>query len=163
MDCISVGVERMQRNLEPMRKQVEAWHKSELTDVAAKVVIYEAFVEGRLEARKHLARTVHLLYFEPKYEDFPVALNCGIGSSSRNWESSWRPGSRRLFSDSGRYRPDRRFFVTRFAWQALRGSRRFPRTHCFPRSHFLDYFRIADQPERTRKTGTSKGQPRRRL
>jgi len=70
IDCISVGVDRMQRNFEPMRKQVEAWQRSELTDVTAKVVIYEAFVEGRLEAPKHLARTVHDLYFEPKYEDF---------------------------------------------------------------------------------------------
>jgi len=60
----------MQRNFEPMRKQVEAWQRSELTDVTAKVVIYEAFVEGRLEAPKHLARKVHDLYFEPKYEDF---------------------------------------------------------------------------------------------
>jgi hypothetical protein len=33
-------------------------------------VIYEAFVEGRLEAPKHLARSVHDLYFEPKYEEF---------------------------------------------------------------------------------------------
>ncbi len=53
-----------------MRKQVETWQRSELTDVAAKVVIYEAFVEGRLEAPKHLARTVHDLYFQPKYEEF---------------------------------------------------------------------------------------------
>jgi hypothetical protein len=65
IDCISVGVDRMQRNFEPMRKQVEAWQKSELTDVTAKVVIYEAFVEGKLEAPKHLARTVQDLYFEP--------------------------------------------------------------------------------------------------
>jgi hypothetical protein len=43
-----------QRNFEPMRKQVETWQKSELTDVTAKVVIYEAFVEGKLEAPKHL-------------------------------------------------------------------------------------------------------------
>ena len=70
IDCISVGVDRMQRNFEPMRKQVEVWQKSELTGVTAKVVIYEAFVEGRLEAPKHLARTVHDLYFEPKYEEF---------------------------------------------------------------------------------------------
>src|SRR5437660_9654719 len=54
IDCISVGVDRIQRNFEPMRKQVEAWQRSELTDVTAKVVIYEAFVEGRLEAPKHL-------------------------------------------------------------------------------------------------------------
>ena len=63
IDCISVGVDRMQRNFEPMRKQVEAWQRCELADVTAKVVIYEAFVEGRLEAPKHLARTVHDLYF----------------------------------------------------------------------------------------------------
>ena len=50
-----------------MRKQVEAWQRSELTDVTAKVVIYEAFVEDRLEAPKHLARNVHDLYFELKY------------------------------------------------------------------------------------------------
>jgi hypothetical protein len=70
IDCVSVGVDRMQRNFEPMRKQVEAWQRSELTDVTAKVVIYEAFVEAKLEAPKHLARTVHDLYFEPKYEEF---------------------------------------------------------------------------------------------
>jgi hypothetical protein len=56
-----------------MRKQVEAWQRSELTDVTAKVVIYEAIVEGKLEAPKHLARTVHDLYFEPKYEEFRPA------------------------------------------------------------------------------------------
>ena len=60
----------MQRNFEPMRKQVKAWQKCELSDVTAKVVIYEAFVEDKLEAPKHLARTVHDLYFEPKYEEF---------------------------------------------------------------------------------------------
>lgn len=57
VDAISIGVDRMQRNFEPMRRQVEAWQGSELTGVTAKVVIYEAFVEGRLEAPKHLART----------------------------------------------------------------------------------------------------------
>ncbi len=69
IDCISVGVDRMQRNFDPMRKQVEVWQKSELTDVTAKV-IYEAFLEGKLDAPKHLARAVHDLYFEPKCEEF---------------------------------------------------------------------------------------------
>ena len=69
-DSLAIGVDRMQRNFEPMRKQVEAWQRSELTDVTAKVVIYEAFVEGKLEAPKHLAHTVHGLYFEPKYAEF---------------------------------------------------------------------------------------------
>jgi hypothetical protein len=70
IDCISVGVDRMQRNYGPMRKQVEAWQRNELTDVTVKVVIYEAFAEGKLEAPRHLARTVHDLYFEPKDEEF---------------------------------------------------------------------------------------------
>jgi hypothetical protein len=33
IDCILMGVDRMQRNFGPMRKQVEAWQRSELTDV----------------------------------------------------------------------------------------------------------------------------------
>ena len=70
IDCVSVDVDRTQRNFEPMRKQVEAWQRCELTDVTAKVVIYEAFVEGQLEAPKLLARTVHDLYFAPKYDEF---------------------------------------------------------------------------------------------
>jgi hypothetical protein len=65
IDCVSVAVDRMQHNFEPMRKQVEAWQRSELTDVTVKVVIYEAFVEGKLEAPKHVARLAHDLYFEP--------------------------------------------------------------------------------------------------
>jgi hypothetical protein len=109
IDCISVGVDRMQRNFEPMRKQVEAWQRSELTDVTAKVVIYEAFVEGKLEAPKHLARSVHDLYFEPKYEEFRPRTIWSLSKAftsafkelepSRNsrqqpsWESSWKPGS----------------------------------------------------------------------
>jgi hypothetical protein len=60
----------MQRNFEPMRRQVEAWQKCELKDVTVKVVIYEAFVEAKLEAPKHLACTVHDLYFEPQYQEF---------------------------------------------------------------------------------------------
>jgi len=77
IDSVSVGVDRMQRNFEPMQKQVEAGQRSELTDVTAKVVIYEAFVEGKLEAPKHLARTVHDLYFAPKYEEFqPRTIWC---------------------------------------------------------------------------------------
>jgi hypothetical protein len=63
IDCVSVGVDRIQRNFEPMRRQVEAWQGTELTDVTAKVFIYEAFVEGKLEVPKHMAGMVHDLYF----------------------------------------------------------------------------------------------------
>ena len=63
VDSISVGVDRMQRNFEPMRKQVELWRQSELTDVTAKMIIYQAFIESELEIPRHLARRVHDLYF----------------------------------------------------------------------------------------------------
>ncbi|HKV78102.1 MAG TPA: hypothetical protein VJP02_08195 [Candidatus Sulfotelmatobacter sp.] len=35
-----------------------------------KLLVLPAFVESKLEAPKHLAWTVHDLYFEPKYEEF---------------------------------------------------------------------------------------------
>ena len=70
VDAISVGVDRMQRSFEPMRKQVEAWQKSELTDVTARIIIYQAFIEGELDVPKHLARRVHDFYFEPQYDEF---------------------------------------------------------------------------------------------
>jgi hypothetical protein len=81
INCISVGVDRMQRNFEPMRKQVEAWQGRELTDLTPKVVIYEAFVEGKLEAPKHLARKVHDLHFEPKYEEFKPRTICSLSNA----------------------------------------------------------------------------------
>jgi hypothetical protein len=48
IEGVSVGADRMQRKFEPMRKQAKAWQRSELTDVTAKLVTYEAFVEGKL-------------------------------------------------------------------------------------------------------------------
>ncbi len=70
VDALSVGVDRMQRNFDPMRRQIEAWKGNQLSDDAAKVIIYRAFVEGELEAPKHLARRVHELYFDPAYPEF---------------------------------------------------------------------------------------------
>src|SRR2546428_3758251 len=67
---LSVGVDRMQRNFEPMRKQVEAWKGTRLPDETAKLVVYRAFVEGELDVPKHLARRVHDLYFNPRIEEF---------------------------------------------------------------------------------------------
>jgi hypothetical protein len=70
VDAISVGVDRMQRNFEPMRRQVESWRQTELTEVTAKMIIYQAFIESELDVSRHLARRVHELYFEPQYEEF---------------------------------------------------------------------------------------------
>jgi hypothetical protein len=63
VDAISVGVDRMQRNFEPMRQQVETWRQTELSTVTAKMMIYQAFIESELEVPRHLARRVHDLYF----------------------------------------------------------------------------------------------------
>ncbi len=60
----------MQRNFEPMRKQVEAWKTTRLPDETAKLIIYRGFVEGDLDVRKHLARRVHDVYFNPQIEEF---------------------------------------------------------------------------------------------
>lgn len=70
VDILAVGVDRMQRNFEPMRKQVGVWKGSRLTDESAKLVIYKGFVEGGLDVPKHLARRVHDLYFNPIVEEF---------------------------------------------------------------------------------------------
>jgi len=69
-DTLSIGVDRIQRNFEPMQRQVAAWKDSQLQDEAAKLVIYRAFVEGELDAPKHLARRIHDLYFNPQCEEF---------------------------------------------------------------------------------------------
>jgi len=70
VDILSVGVDRMQRSFEPMRKQVEVWKRTRLPEESAKLVIYRAFVEGQLDVPKHLARRVHDLYFNPQIEEF---------------------------------------------------------------------------------------------
>lgn len=70
VDALAVGVDRMQRSFEPMRRQVQAWKQAQLTDGGAKLVIYRAFVEDELDAPKHLARDVHRLYFDPQHEEF---------------------------------------------------------------------------------------------
>jgi hypothetical protein len=106
---VSTGCSRTSSNVQTSRNLAEErTHPYHL----AKVVIYEAFVEGKLEAPKHLARTVHNLYFD--YFD-PNMMSSGPGRFGaslmrsrrdsrnwilfrssrqlRNWVSSWRRGS----------------------------------------------------------------------
>jgi hypothetical protein len=70
-NALSIGVDSMQRNFEPMVKSVELWQGSQLTDVTARLIIYRAFIEGELDsAPRHLDRKVHSLYFNPQHEEF---------------------------------------------------------------------------------------------
>src|SRR5438034_2919406 len=70
LDALSIGVDRMQRNFEPMQNQIERWRESQVSEVAAKLVIYQAFIESELDVPRHLARVVHDHYFNPQLEDF---------------------------------------------------------------------------------------------
>ena len=70
VDVLSIGIDRIQRNFEPMKKQVEAWKGTRIPDESAKLVIYRAFVQGELDVPKHLARRVHDFYFNPRVEEF---------------------------------------------------------------------------------------------
>jgi hypothetical protein len=70
VDVLSIGIDRIQRNFEPMKQQVAAWKATRIPDESAKLVIYRAFVEGELDVPKRLARRVHDLYFDPQVEEF---------------------------------------------------------------------------------------------
>ena len=48
IDALAVGVDRIQRNFEPMQQQVGQWRNSQITDEGAKLILYEAFVDGDL-------------------------------------------------------------------------------------------------------------------
>jgi hypothetical protein len=69
-DALSIGVDRMQTNFDPMRLQVERWRVQQLSTETAKLTIYRAFIEGYLDVPKHLARGGHDLYFNPQHEEF---------------------------------------------------------------------------------------------
>src|SRR6266853_1762183 len=81
VDAVSIGVDRMQRSFDPMRRQITTWKENLISEDEAKLVIYEAFVEEALEAPKHLARRVHDLYFNPQYEEFAPRTRWSLANS----------------------------------------------------------------------------------
>lgn len=70
LEVVSIGVDKIQRNLIPLRQQIIDWQAHMIADAEAKLLIYRAFVEGGVPAPRHLMREVHRHYFEPLYEDF---------------------------------------------------------------------------------------------
>lgn len=70
IDSLAIGVDRIQRNFEPLQRQVETWRDSQLTDEQAKLVIYRAFIEGELPVPRHIVRDVHRGYFNPTIPEF---------------------------------------------------------------------------------------------
>ena len=82
-DSLAIGVDRMQRNFEPMRHQAELWQVQQISTATAKLIIYRAFIEGDLAAPKHLAGVVHDLYFKPKYEEFQPRTMWSLSNAFR--------------------------------------------------------------------------------
>ena len=62
----------MQRNFGPLKQQVDEWRAMQLSTAAAKLLIYQAFIEEESGFPKHLARRVHDLYFGPVHEELPA-------------------------------------------------------------------------------------------
>ena len=87
VDVLSVGIDRIQRNFEPMKKQLEAWKATRIPDEAAKSVIYRAFVQGELDVPKYLARRVHDLYFNPLVEEFAPRTTWSLSSAFKELDS----------------------------------------------------------------------------
>jgi hypothetical protein len=44
--------------------------KTQIRDNTARLILYSAFIDGKLEAPGSLLPEVHLLYFEPEYPEF---------------------------------------------------------------------------------------------
>jgi hypothetical protein len=70
IDLVSVGVDKIQRNFEPLKTQINDWRDYRLDDRHAKEVIYDAFLDSDLKLPRTILPTVHTLYFEPQVEEF---------------------------------------------------------------------------------------------
>lgn len=70
IDLISIGVDKIQRNFDPMKAQVDAWQQRPVNDTSAKLLLYEAFVEGKLRVPRALLPVVHANYFHPSLDEF---------------------------------------------------------------------------------------------
>lgn len=81
VDVLSIGIDRIQQNFEPMRKEVEAWKATRIQDESAKLVIYRASAESELEVPKHLARRAHELYFNPHVEEFALRTTWSLSNA----------------------------------------------------------------------------------
>ena len=70
IDLVSVGVDKIQRNFEPLKMQIRDWRDYRLDDRHAKEVIYDAFMDSDMKLPRATLPVVHREYFEPTIEDF---------------------------------------------------------------------------------------------
>lgn len=70
VEVLAVGVDRVQRQFQPMLDRIDAWKNHQLADISAQQLIYRAFVHDEIDCPKHLMKDVDSLYFNPKHEEF---------------------------------------------------------------------------------------------
>src|SRR5258706_16438606 len=70
VDAVELGVSKMQRNFDPMTQVVNHWRASQLTDVTAKLIIYQAFIDSDPHVPHHFSRSVHHLSFNPPHDEY---------------------------------------------------------------------------------------------
>ena len=66
VETIAIGVDRVQRQFQPMTEQVDAWRNHQLPDIEAKAIIYRAFIEDAVDAPKTSPGKSTGRYFEPE-------------------------------------------------------------------------------------------------
>ena len=81
MEVVDAAIGKMQRNFGPMKRQIDAWQNHQLPDIAARELIYRAFIAGELDAPRHLARVVHSNYFEPTIDEFKPRTMWSLSNS----------------------------------------------------------------------------------
>lgn len=69
IDLVSIGIDRMQRSFEPLKRQVEGWQLKPLGPNDARLAIYWAFMDSRICVPHRLMKRVHDLHFTD--ERFP--------------------------------------------------------------------------------------------
>jgi hypothetical protein len=70
-DSISIAVDRIYRGFSKLAKSIDGMRRRVLSDNDARLIIYQAFVEGHIRSMpKHLMTSVHKNYFSPGYDEF---------------------------------------------------------------------------------------------
>jgi hypothetical protein len=67
---ISIGIDKIQRNFVPLKKQIDDWREFPLTDNDAKVIIYDAFRSPLLKLPLRFLPSAHKHYFDPLDKEF---------------------------------------------------------------------------------------------
>lgn len=96
IDSLSIGVDRLQRNWQPLREKIDFMREKVLPITTAQALIYRAFTEGKFPVR--LLKSVHQNYFEPSYDEFKPRT---VWSLSNAFTSAFKEA-----------RPDRQFELT---------------------------------------------------